>query len=72
MFSMDCARCPARPAACDGCIVTLLGVGNPQVEEFSAEPCGYVLDPEVREAIDVLRAVGMVSTLEIVGSDVAA
>ncbi|MEB8327015.1 hypothetical protein NGF75_13635 [Dietzia kunjamensis] len=72
MFTMDCVRCPAGPAACDGCIIAVLGAGKPQVDELSPESCGYVLDPEVREAIDVLREVGMVSTVEILGADAAA
>ena len=42
------------------------------MDELAPESCGYVLDPEVREAIDVLREVGMVSTVEILGADVAA
>ncbi|WP_271799586.1 hypothetical protein [Dietzia maris] len=42
------------------------------MDELSPKSCGYVLDPEVREAIDVLREVGMVSTVEILGADVAA
>lgn len=72
MFTMDCARCPVGPAACDGCIIPVLEVGKSQVDELSPDSCRYVLDPEVREAIDVLREVGMVSTVEILGADVAA
>lgn len=72
MFTMDCAQCPAGPTACDGCIVTVLGSGKVQVDELSPESCGYVLDPDVREAIDVLRQAGMVSAVEIVGVSAAA
>lgn len=72
MFTMDCERCPARPGACDGCIITVLESVEPQVSGLTAESCGYVLDPEVREAIDVLREVGMVSTVRIVGAEAAA
>ena len=72
MFAIDCAGCPAAPRACDGCIVTFLESGSSQVEERSAEPCGYVLPHDVRAAIEVLRDVGMVSTVEILASFPAA
>ncbi|MGN0101958.1 MAG: hypothetical protein ACI39C_13565 [Dietzia sp.] len=72
MLSMDCARCPASPATCEGCIVSVLWGENPLVDDLSPESCGYVLDPEVRSAIDVLRAAGMVTSIEILAADTAA
>lgn len=72
MFTMDCSRCPARPASCGGCIISVLEGEELQVDDLSPESCGYVLEPEVRRAIDVLREAGMVSTVEILGTDVAA
>lgn len=72
MFTVDCAHCPAGPAACDGCIISVLDSGNPQVNELSPESCGYVLAPEFRDAIEVLREVGMVSSVEILGAGAAA
>lgn len=68
MFSMDCAACPNGPGGCDGCIVSFLLGESSQVEDVSVESCGYVLPPEVRSAIEVLREVGMVTTVEIVAS----
>ena len=72
MFSIDCGSCPARPNFCDGCILSVLDRGNLQVDELSLESCGYVLDPEVRDAIDLLRGLGMVSTIEILDVETAA
>ncbi|WP_228548991.1 hypothetical protein [Dietzia sp. SYD-A1] len=43
-----------------------------QADALSEESCGYVLEPEVRSAIEVLMALGLVSTLEIVGAETAA
>ncbi|WP_319028443.1 hypothetical protein [Dietzia sp. PP-33] len=39
---------------------------------LSEESCGYVLEPEVRTAIEVLMELGMVSSLEIVATHTAA
>ena len=72
MFSLDCARCPARPGQCEGCIVSVLLSENPLVDELSEESCGYVLEPAVRSAIEVLLEVGMVSSVEIVATNTAA
>lgn len=72
MFTMDCSRCPARPASCGGCIISVLEAGDVQVDDLSPESCGYVLDPEVRRAIDLLREAGMISTVEILGVGAAA
>ncbi|AVM64984.1 hypothetical protein C3V38_12035 [Dietzia sp. oral taxon 368] len=72
MVSMDCARCPAVAGDCEGCIVSLLLGEKDQVDELSPESCGYVLDPEVRTAIDVLRAVGMVTSIDILAAETAA
>lgn len=72
MFSLDCARCPARPGRCEGCIVSVLLSENPLLDGLSEESCGYVLEPDVRSAIEVLIEVGMVSTVEIVATNTAA
>lgn len=72
MFAIDCAGCPAAPRQCDGCIITFLESGSLQVDELSAESCGYVLPHDVRAAIEVLRDVGMVSTVEILAAFPAA
>lgn len=37
-----------------------------------ADSCGYVLAPEIRFAIEVLRAAGLLSEVEIVGVQGAA
>ena len=72
MLSMDCARCPARPRGCDDCVVAVLLSSSPQVDRLSEESCGYVLDPEVRSAIEVLLEVGVVSEVDIVAARAAA
>lgn len=72
MFSIDCARCPVGPGDCGGCIVSLLLGEESQVTEGVDESCGYVLAPEVRSAIDVLRAAGLVSRVEIMAVVTAA
>lgn len=72
MMSMDCARCPAGPGDCEGCIVSLLLGENSLVGGLTPESCGYVLDPEVRAAIDVLRAAGMVRSIDILAAETAA
>ncbi|MCT1517032.1 hypothetical protein [Dietzia cercidiphylli] len=46
--------------------------GEPQVDALSEESCGYVLEPEVRSAIEVLMELGMVSSVEIMASETAA
>ena len=65
MFTMDCEQRPAGPQGCDGCIVGVLSSADPLVDALSEASCGYVLDPEVRSAIEVLLEVGMVSEVEI-------
>jgi hypothetical protein len=72
MFTMDCEQCPARPRGCDDCIVAVLSCPEPLVDALSGESCGYVLDPEVQSAIEVLLEVGMVSEVEIVAAQRAA
>lgn len=72
MISMDCTGCPARPGDCEGCIVSLLIDGKLQVDDLSEESCGYVLQPEIRAAIEVLREVGMVTAVEILAANDAA
>lgn len=68
MFSIDCEACPAGRRGCDGCLVAFLDSEEPQVDDLSLESCGYVLAPEVRAAIEVLRDVGVVSSIEIVSA----
>lgn len=68
MISMDCMDCPARPGGCEGRIVSLLLGEKVQVDDLSQESCGYVLEPEIKSAIEVLREVGMVTTVEIVAA----
>ena len=72
MLSIDCGACPAAPRGCEGCIVAFLESDNLQVDELSPESCGFVLPPEVRAAIEVLRDVGMVSSVEILAAFPAA
>ncbi|MFN3339693.1 MAG: hypothetical protein ACK40Z_08355 [Dietzia sp.] len=72
MFSMDCARCPARPRQCEDCVVSMLFSDESQVDALSEESCGYVLEPEVRSAIEVLMELGMVSIVEIMAAERAA
>ena len=66
MISMDCAGCPARSEGCEGCIVSMLLGEKSQADDIFEEPCGYVLEPEIQSAIEVLREVGMVTNVEIV------
>lgn len=72
MFSMDCDRCPAGPRACDGCIVGVLLGENAHVGGGVDETCGYILDPEIHAAIDVLLAAGVLSSVDIVAENAAA
>ncbi|MET3859637.1 hypothetical protein ABIE38_000534 [Dietzia sp. 2505] len=72
MFSMDCSRCPVRPRRCEDCVISVLFSEESQVDALSEESCGYVLEPDVRSAIEVLMELGMVSSVEIVASETAA
>lgn len=72
MLTGDCDRCPVGPRDCSGCILSILGPEKSLVEELSEESCGFILAPEVRSAIEVLFAVGLVSTVEIMGVEAAA
>lgn len=72
MFSMDCDRCPAGPRGCDGCIVEVLLEPKAQFEGGVDEACGYILDPEIDAAIEVLLAAGMLSSVDIVAENAAA
>lgn len=65
MFSIDCAGCPADAEGCEGCIVRFLHSEKPLVDGLSEESCGYVLESDVRAAIEVLLEVGMLSEVEI-------
>lgn len=72
MFTMDCARCPAGPRGCDDCVVSVFLGDNARSDVLSEESCGYVLAPDVRSAIEVLREAGMVSRVEIMAVEAAA
>lgn len=54
---IDCDACRVRGPACGDCVVTVL-LGSP--------PEGVRLDPEEREALDVLAASGLVPPLRLV------
>lgn len=68
MFSISCAGCPGAPGGCDGCLVSFLESDNAQVGELDPASCGYVLASDVRAAIELLRDVGMVSSVEILAA----
>ena len=72
MLSIDCSRCPRAPHGCDDCLIDVLGAENGQVGVPEADSCGYVLAPEIRSAIEVLRVAGLLSEVEIVGVQGAA
>ncbi len=72
MFSFDCGQCPSGNRGCGDCIVDVLGGENVQVDELSVESCGYVLAPDIRAAIETLRGLGMVTSVEILASTRAA
>ncbi|MFL0579359.1 hypothetical protein [Dietzia sp. 179-F 9C3 NHS] len=72
MLSIDCSRCPRALHGCDDCLIDVLGAENVPVEAPEADSCGYVLAPEIRSAIEVLRAAGLLSEVEIVGVQGAA
>lgn len=72
MSTIDCDRCPQASTGCEGCILDVLLGQNVQVEALDGESCGYVLAPEVHRAIDVLRAAGLVSEVEILAVEGAA
>lgn len=56
--TVDCDRCVVRgPSACGDCVVTVL-LGSP--------PDGVELDPDEREALDVLAGAGVVPPLRLV------
>lgn len=63
---VDCQRCPARPLACDGCMMQVL-FGAPNCENPGAEDGGTVTgtalspDVEIDAAIDVLAKAAMIS-----------
>ena len=64
---VDCQTCPARPVACDGCMMQVLfdvpGRANPLVEggEKVTEP-NTRGDAEIDAAIDVFVAAAMASS----------
>ena len=72
MISLDCSGCPARPGACGGCVVDLWCGGDDHLTGLIDEPCGYVLTLETRAAIEVLRGVGLLSKVEVLGVEHAA
>jgi hypothetical protein len=54
---IDCDACRVRGPACGDCVVTVL---------LGAPPDGVRLDPEQRQALDVLAASGLVPPLRLV------
>jgi len=56
---IDCDSCRVRGPACGDCVVTVL---------LGAPPEGVRLDPEERDALDVLAASGLVPPLRLVVS----
>jgi hypothetical protein len=54
---IDCDLCRVRGPACGDCVVTVL---------LGAPPEGVRLDPEERDALDVLAASGLVPPLRLV------
>ncbi len=54
---IDCDACRVRGPACGDCVVTVL---------LGAPPDGVRLDPEERDALDVLAASGLVPPLRLV------
>jgi len=54
---IDCDSCRVRGPACGDCVVTVL---------LGAPPEGVRLDPEERDALDVLAASGLVPPLRLV------
>lgn len=64
---VDCATCPARPGACDGCMMTVL-FGGPNWDDAPAEGGASVTvqalddDAELDLAIDVLQSAAMITS----------
>ena len=54
---IDCDECRVRGPACGDCVVTVL---------LGAPPDGVHLDPEERDALEVLAASGLVPPLRLV------
>ena len=54
---IDCDSCRVRGPACGDCVVTVL---------LGAPPDGVHLDPEERDALDVLAASGLIPPLRLV------
>lgn len=55
---VDCDRCVVRgPSACGDCVVTVL---------LGAPPAGVRIDPEEKQALDVLADAGVVPPLRLV------
>lgn len=64
---VDCATCPARPVACDGCMMTVL-FGGPNWDDGPTEGGVTVTaqalddDAELDLAIDVFQSAAMVTS----------
>ncbi|ETA05171.1 hypothetical protein BJF87_11190 [Gordonia sp. CNJ-863] len=64
---VDCATCPARPVACDGCMMTVL-FGGPNWDDAPVEGGASVTvqalddDAELDLAIDVFQSAAMVTS----------
>lgn len=65
---VDCATCPARPVACDGCMMTVL-FGGPNWDDAPVEGGASVTvqalddDAELDLAIDVFQSAAMVTSV---------
>jgi hypothetical protein len=64
---VDCARCPARPVACDGCMMTVLFGGPswddvPYEDGVSVTTGGVDDDAELDLAIGVFEDAAMVTS----------
>lgn len=56
---IDCATCPGRNRACDGCLMQVLF--GPMTRDFGPEGNGEVTDWEMLDAVDVLAATQLIS-----------
>lgn len=56
---IDCATCPARNRACDGCLMEVLFA--PSTRDFGPDTQFGDADPEMVDAVDVLAATALIS-----------
>lgn len=72
MVRIECTACPRRHEGCPGCPISALDAEFPLVGELEEESCGYRLTEPTRAAIEVLRAVGLLSEVRVVEVSAAA